>query len=180
MRNLDFGRGTANFQGQLKSRLNLVRPRQRSLTLLATSASLLFVQHKCWLRVMAWTNSLCAQLLSLDSSFRQHLLYSPGGSQRWSHHTSTRICQRHLINKPFSKYISLISTSEGDQPYFEMTGVDWPTRDGAGIRDYIHVWDLAKAHGAKKGCTLEGPWGKYTVQTDKTVEINGGKIAEKK
>jgi hypothetical protein len=34
--------------------------------------------------------------------------------------------------------------------------------------------------GAKKGCTLEGPWGKYTVQTDKTVEIKGGKIAEKK
>ncbi len=29
---------------------------------------------------------------------------------------------------------------------FEITGVDWPTRDGTGIRDYIHVWDLAQAH----------------------------------
>ncbi len=29
---------------------------------------------------------------------------------------------------------------------FTMTGVDWPTRDGTGIRDYIHVWDLARAH----------------------------------
>ena len=29
---------------------------------------------------------------------------------------------------------------------FEITGVDWPTRDGSGLRDYIHVWDLAKAH----------------------------------
>lgn len=29
---------------------------------------------------------------------------------------------------------------------FTITGVDWPTRDGSGIRDYIHVWDLAKAH----------------------------------
>ena len=29
---------------------------------------------------------------------------------------------------------------------FEITGVDWPTRDGTGIRDYIHVWDLAEAH----------------------------------
>ncbi|MCT1458079.1 UDP-glucose 4-epimerase GalE [Aestuariimicrobium sp. p3-SID1156] len=29
---------------------------------------------------------------------------------------------------------------------FTVTGVDWPTRDGSGIRDYIHVWDLAKAH----------------------------------
>lgn len=29
---------------------------------------------------------------------------------------------------------------------FTVTGVDWPTRDGSGIRDYIHVWDLANAH----------------------------------
>jgi UDP-glucose 4-epimerase len=29
---------------------------------------------------------------------------------------------------------------------FEITGTDWPTRDGSGIRDYIHVWDLATAH----------------------------------
>lgn len=29
---------------------------------------------------------------------------------------------------------------------FTVTGVEWPTRDGSGIRDYIHVWDLAKAH----------------------------------
>lgn len=29
---------------------------------------------------------------------------------------------------------------------FTVTGTDWPTRDGSGIRDYIHVWDLARAH----------------------------------
>lgn len=29
---------------------------------------------------------------------------------------------------------------------FTVTGTDWPTRDGSGIRDFIHVWDLAKAH----------------------------------
>src|SRR5262249_3934632 len=29
---------------------------------------------------------------------------------------------------------------------FALTGTDWPTRDGSGIRDYIHVWDLALAH----------------------------------
>lgn len=27
-----------------------------------------------------------------------------------------------------------------------ITGTHWPTRDGSGIRDYIHVWDLAAAH----------------------------------
>ena len=29
---------------------------------------------------------------------------------------------------------------------FVMTGRDWPTRDGTGLRDYVHVWDLAEAH----------------------------------
>jgi UDP-glucose 4-epimerase len=29
---------------------------------------------------------------------------------------------------------------------FPITGTDYPTRDGSGIRDYVHVWDLATAH----------------------------------
>ncbi|WFB11320.1 NAD-dependent epimerase/dehydratase family protein [Streptomyces sp. LX-29] len=29
---------------------------------------------------------------------------------------------------------------------FPVTGVNYPTRDGTGIRDYVHVWDLAAAH----------------------------------
>jgi UDP-glucose 4-epimerase len=29
---------------------------------------------------------------------------------------------------------------------FTLTGVDWPTRDGSAIRDYVHVWDVARAH----------------------------------
>jgi UDP-glucose 4-epimerase len=29
---------------------------------------------------------------------------------------------------------------------FTITGTDWETRDGSGLRDYIHVWDLALAH----------------------------------
>ena len=34
----------------------------------------------------------------------------------------------------------------GQRDVFTLTGTDLPTRDGTGIRDYIHVWDLAKAH----------------------------------
>jgi UDP-glucose 4-epimerase len=33
-----------------------------------------------------------------------------------------------------------------DGAEFPVTGIDWPTRDGSGIRDYVHVWDLALAH----------------------------------
>ncbi|GIJ52276.1 UDP-glucose 4-epimerase GalE [Virgisporangium aliadipatigenens] len=29
---------------------------------------------------------------------------------------------------------------------FPITGVTYPTRDGTGLRDYIHVWDLAHGH----------------------------------
>jgi UDP-glucose 4-epimerase len=29
---------------------------------------------------------------------------------------------------------------------FRLTGTSWPTRDGSGLRDYVHVWDLARGH----------------------------------
>ncbi|MBQ1076359.1 UDP-glucose 4-epimerase GalE [Micromonospora sp. C31] len=29
---------------------------------------------------------------------------------------------------------------------FPVAGLDWPTHDGSGLRDYVHVWDLATAH----------------------------------
>ncbi|MCX4788262.1 UDP-glucose 4-epimerase GalE [Streptomyces sp. NBC_01221] len=34
---------------------------------------------------------------------------------------------------------------------FQVTGTGYPTRDGSGIRDYVHVWDLAVAHVAALG-----------------------------
>lgn len=40
----------------------------------------------------------------------------------------------------------LVEVANGDRPIFQVTGTDWPTRDGTGIRDYLHVWDLAQAH----------------------------------
>ena len=40
----------------------------------------------------------------------------------------------------------LVEVARGIRPTFQITGADWPTRDGTGIRDYVHVWDLAQAH----------------------------------
>jgi UDP-glucose 4-epimerase len=42
---------------------------------------------------------------------------------------------------------------------FLITGTDYPTRDGSGLRDYIHIWDLAAAHLAALGRfdALPGP-----------------------
>jgi UDP-glucose 4-epimerase len=39
----------------------------------------------------------------------------------------------------------MMQASEEGVPFL-ITGTDWPTRDGSGLRDYVHVWDLAAAH----------------------------------
>ena len=40
----------------------------------------------------------------------------------------------------------LVMAARGQKREFTITGTDLPTRDGTGIRDYLHVWDLARAH----------------------------------
>ncbi len=40
----------------------------------------------------------------------------------------------------------LVMAAQGQKESFTITGTEHPTRDGTGIRDYIHVWDLARAH----------------------------------
>jgi len=40
----------------------------------------------------------------------------------------------------------LVMVQRGLKPAFAITGTEHPTRDGTGIRDYVHVWDLARAH----------------------------------
>lgn len=41
-------------------------------------------------------------------------------------------------------YVSKVATHE--LPYLNVFGDDYPTKDGTGVRDYIHVVDLAKGH----------------------------------
>ncbi len=49
------------------------------------------------------------------------------------------------LRRPTHALGKMIQAHEEGVP-FQVTGTDWPTRDGSGIRDYIHVWDLAAAH----------------------------------
>jgi len=37
-------------------------------------------------------------------------------------------------------------TALGKRPYMEIFGTDYPTPDGTGVRDFIHVFDLVEAH----------------------------------
>jgi UDP-glucose 4-epimerase len=45
-----------------------------------------------------------------------------------------------------SHALGKILQSLSEQTVFYVTGTGYPTRDGSGIRDYVHVWDLATAH----------------------------------
>lgn len=58
---------------------------------------------------------------------------------------------------------------------FTITGVDWPTRDGSGIRDFIHVWDLAQAHVAAlenfDKATAEAPYSVFNIGTGNGVTV---------
>ncbi|MBI15632.1 MAG: UDP-glucose 4-epimerase GalE [Chloroflexi bacterium] len=45
----------------------------------------------------------------------------------------------HVVGK-------LIESINSESNIFTITGTNWNTRDGTGIRDYVHVWDLAQAH----------------------------------
>jgi UDP-glucose 4-epimerase len=49
------------------------------------------------------------------------------------------------LKRPTHALGQLIQAYQDGVP-FTITGTDWPTRDGSGLRDYIHVWDLAAAH----------------------------------
>ena len=50
------------------------------------------------------------------------------------------------VKEPTHVLGQLVMAAQGQKDAFTITGTDLPTRDGTGIRDYIHVWDLAQAH----------------------------------
>ena len=45
----------------------------------------------------------------------------------------------------------LLNVALGKQPYMTVFGDDYPTKDGTGVRDYLHVTDLAAGHLADAG-----------------------------
>ncbi|TDC04195.1 UDP-glucose 4-epimerase [Nonomuraea longispora] len=49
------------------------------------------------------------------------------------------------VRRPSHAPGKMIEAYEDGVP-FQITGTAYPTRDGTGIRDYVHVWDLATAH----------------------------------
>ena len=66
----------------------------------------------------------------------------------------------------------LAQVATGRRDALRIWGDDYPTPDGTGIRDYIHVTDLARAHVAAlaRCATLEGPCA-YNIGTGRGISV---------
>ena len=58
---------------------------------------------------------------------------------------------------PENHLIPLILQSAMEEKRVEISGTDYPTKDGTCVRDYVHVQDLARAHVRALEC-LVGGW----------------------
>ena len=67
--------------------------------------------------------------------------FNPIGS-----HPTGLIGDDPLIEKTTNLMPAIIKVVKGDKKFFEVFGIDFDTPDGSGIRDYIHIMDLASAH----------------------------------
>lgn len=67
-------------------------------------------------------------------------------------------------------YIAQVAT--GQRPLLNIFGSDYPTRDGTGIRDYIHVMDLAEGHAAALNFLIENSgWHALNLGTGKGYSV---------
>lgn len=93
-----------------------------------------------------WTKLMIEQILrdlhTSDTSWNVALLryFNPVGA-----HTSGRLGEDPSdIPNNLMPYISQVAIE--DLPRLQIFGSDYPTPDGTGVRDYIHVVDLARGH----------------------------------
>jgi UDP-glucose 4-epimerase len=53
---------------------------------------------------------------------------------------------------PNNLFPFITQVAVGKREHLNVWGNDWPTRDGTGVRDYLHVTDLARGHVAALEC----------------------------
>lgn len=93
-------------------------------------------------RTKFMAEQILLDLLHADGSMRVAILryFNPVGA-----HPSGLIGESPLgVPNNLMPYIGQVA--DGTRPHLNIFGNDYPTRDGTGIRDYIHVMDLARAH----------------------------------
>lgn len=102
-----------------------------------------------------WTKMMSERILrdyevSLPSTKVAYLRYfNPVGA-----HPSGLIGENPLgFPNNLMPYVAQVAI--GRREFLSIYGGDWPTVDGTGVRDYIHVVDLAKGHVAAINCLTE-------------------------
>ena len=85
---------------------------------------------------------ILADLCKADQDWRASLLryFNPIGADK-----SGRIGEAPN-GRPNNLVPFVAQVAVGKHPHVEVTGTDYPTPDGTGIRDYLHVSDLADGH----------------------------------
>ncbi len=92
-----------------------------------------------------WTKMMSEQILrdheaSSDTSVAYLRYFNPVGA-----HESGLIGENPL-GAPNNLMPYIAQVAVGRREFLSVYGGDWPTIDGTGVRDYIHVVDLAKGH----------------------------------
>lgn len=85
---------------------------------------------------------LLADSISIDAGFRSLSLryFNPVGA-----HPSGLIGEAPS-GRPNNLMPMICRVAAGEESRLSVFGDDWPTPDGSGVRDYLHVVDLARAH----------------------------------
>lgn len=88
--------------------------------------------------------------------------------------TDPKLRSGQQLEKPSHVLAKLLEAWQNHDT-FTVTGVEWPTRDGSGIRDFIHVWDLARAHVAAlehfDEATAQNPYEVFNIGTGNGVTV---------
>ena len=109
-------------------------------------------------RTKSMVESMLADLAAADARWSVGVLryFNPVGA-----HESGRIGEDPSgVPNNLMPYVAQVAV--GLRESLSVFGGDWPTPDGTGVRDYIHVVDLARGHLAALERTLAGP-GVFTV-----------------
>jgi UDP-glucose 4-epimerase len=101
----------------------------------------------------AAVEQLLADLAASEAGWRIARLryFNPVGA-----HPSGRIGEDPL-GQPNNLFPFISQVAVGRRPELQVFGADWPTPDGSGVRDYIHVMDLADGHRAALHTLLSEP-----------------------